>query len=276
MAHSVVTTRHLERPEGRIAYDVSGDGPLVVCLPGMIDLRSTYRFLAPALVEAGYRVATMDLRGHGESDTTFSAYDDTAAASDLLALVRHLDHGPAVLIGNSMGAAAAVLAAAEEPGLVDAIVMIEPFVRDASMTWFQRVMTSVMLRKPWGVAAVAAFYRSLNTGTAPADLDDHLEHIKAGLRRPGGFQAVVRTTKTSHAAVTPRLAYVTAPTLIVIAQDSPDYKDPAAEARFIADSLAGPVEVQMIPDAGHYPQAQRPDLVNPAVAAFMGRALPRA
>ena len=40
----------------------------------MGDLRSVYRFLAPALVEARYRVATMDLRGHGDSDATFERY----------------------------------------------------------------------------------------------------------------------------------------------------------------------------------------------------------
>ena len=100
--------------EGRIAYDVTGSGPLVVAVPGMGDLRSSYRHLAPALVAAGFRVATMDLRGHGDSDTTFAAYDDPAAASDVIALIEHLG-GPALVIGNSMGAAAAVIAAAENP-----------------------------------------------------------------------------------------------------------------------------------------------------------------
>ncbi len=66
------TTQYLDRGEGRIAYDVTGSGPLVVAVPGMGDLRSSYRHLAPALVDAGFRVATMDLRGHGDSDTTFS------------------------------------------------------------------------------------------------------------------------------------------------------------------------------------------------------------
>ena len=70
------TTHYLDRGEGRIAYDMTGTGPLVVAVPGMGDLRSTYRHLAPALVEAGFRVATMDLRGHGDSDATFSRYDD--------------------------------------------------------------------------------------------------------------------------------------------------------------------------------------------------------
>jgi hypothetical protein len=37
MAHSV--TQYLDLPEGRIAYDVIGSGPLVIALPGMGDLR---------------------------------------------------------------------------------------------------------------------------------------------------------------------------------------------------------------------------------------------
>ena len=47
-SHAPVT-RYLSRPEGRIGYDVAGDGPLVVLVPGMGDLRAAYRFLAPAL-----------------------------------------------------------------------------------------------------------------------------------------------------------------------------------------------------------------------------------
>jgi hypothetical protein len=48
-----VVASYLNRGEGRIAYDVQGEDPLVVCLHGMGDLRSLYRFLTPALVEAG-------------------------------------------------------------------------------------------------------------------------------------------------------------------------------------------------------------------------------
>ena len=43
---------------------------LVVLVPGMGGLRACYRFLAPALKEAGYRVACTDLRGYGDSDAT--------------------------------------------------------------------------------------------------------------------------------------------------------------------------------------------------------------
>ena len=72
MTTTQTSTLLLARPEGRIGYDVTGDGPLVVCLPGMGELRSSYRFTVPALAAGGFRVATMDLRGHGDSDATFT------------------------------------------------------------------------------------------------------------------------------------------------------------------------------------------------------------
>ena len=119
---------YINRPTGRIAYDLIGDGPLVICLPGMGDVRSVYRFLAQALAEAGFRIATMDLRGHGDSDATFDVYDDVAAGTDLISLAEHLG-GPAVLIGNSMGAGAACWAAAEARWIADRLngeVLIVP------------------------------------------------------------------------------------------------------------------------------------------------------
>src|ERR1700733_5861274 len=122
-AASAPTTSYLTRPEGRIGYDVDGEGPLVLLVPGMGDLRAGYRFLAPALREAGYRVACTDLRGHGDSDTTFASYGDEETAEDVSALIKQLGE-PAIVIGNSMGAGAGVLAAAEHPELIRGLVLI--------------------------------------------------------------------------------------------------------------------------------------------------------
>lgn len=268
-AMTVSTTRYLDRPGGRIGYDVRGDGPLIVAAPGMGDVRSVYRFLAPELAAGGNRIATIDLRGHGDSDTTFDSYDDEAAGSDLVALVRHLDAGPAVLVGNSMTGAAAVWAAAEHPELVRAVVLLGAFVRDPATSPVQRLAMNLALRRPWGGAAFAAFYRSLYPGTKPNDLDDHVGRIRDSLRRPGAWSAFVQTTRTSHATITPLLSKVTAPALVVMGERDPDFPDPAAEAEFTARALGGPARVVMIPGAGHYPQAQHPDLVTPAVVDFV-------
>ena len=261
-------TTYLRRPGGRIAYEVSGTGPLVVCAPGMGDLRQVYRFLAPGLVEAGYRVAAMDLRGHGDSDATFSVYDDVAAGEDMLALVEQLG-GPAVLVGNSMGAGAAVWATAERPDMVSGLVLIGPFVRDIPVSFPTRLALRMALLRPWGRAVWRSYYARLYPGQQPTDLGEYLARIKKSMSRPGYWRSFVATTRTSHAPAEARLDRVGCPSLVVMGEKDPDFSDPTAEAEFVAGSLGG--EVLVVPEAGHYPQAEYPEMVNPAVVDFINK-----
>lgn len=124
-------TSYLNRPQGRLAYDLTGDdGPLVVLSPGFGDLRSTYRGLATHLAAEGFRVVTADLRGHGDSTVGWDSYSVDAVAGDLLALL-HEHGGRGVLVGNSYSGSAAVVAAARVPAAVAGLVLSGAFVRDA-------------------------------------------------------------------------------------------------------------------------------------------------
>jgi pimeloyl-ACP methyl ester carboxylesterase len=259
-------TAFLTRPDGRVGYDVAGDGPLVVLVPGMGDLRAAYRFLAPALQNAGYRVACTDLRGHGDSDTTFSSYGDIETAGDVLALIEHLD-GPAIIVGNSMGAGAGVLAAAMQPDLVRSLVLFGPFVRNAKTSAMQRLMLRIAMARPWAAASWKAYMSKLYAGQRPPDFDEYRNRVAASLRRPGYAKAFSLTTRTSHDLAEARLGEVWQPTLVVMGEQDPDFPDPREEADWIAQRLHG--AVVMVPEAGHYPQSQRPDLTTNAVLAFL-------
>ena len=125
-----MSTQFLNRDGGKIAYDVTGAGLLVICVPSMGDLRAEYRFLVPKLAGAGYRVATMDQRGIGESSAAWPDHSVGGVGSDIVALARHLNAGPAVVIGDSSGGGAAVWAAAEAPDVIAGIVLVDAFVRD--------------------------------------------------------------------------------------------------------------------------------------------------
>lgn len=266
-------TRYLERPGGRIAYDVCGQGPLVVGVPGMGDLRSNFRYLAPALVGAGYRVATFDLRGHGDSDATFDAYDDIAAGSDALALIEHLG-GPAVIVGNSMGAGAAAWAAAENPRAVAGLVLLGPFVRNPPTALFKVMMFRLALLRPWGPSVWNAYLPKLYPGRPPADLDAHRNRIRESLQQPGHWAAFSATTHTSHEPADARLDEVRAPALVVMGERDPDFDDPKREAAYVTERLHA--ESLIVAGAGHYPHAEYPEVVNPAVLAFLERVAPRA
>jgi pimeloyl-ACP methyl ester carboxylesterase len=263
---SMQTTAYLSRPEGRIAYDVAGDGPLVVLVPGMGDLRSAYRFLAPALVAAGYRVASADLRGHGDSDTTFASYGDVDTAGDVSALIEELD-GPAVIVGNSMGAGAAVLVAAEHSDLVSGLVLVGPWVRNGAIGALQRALFRVMMARPWAATAWKLYLPKLYAGRRPDDFAEYRDRLVANLRRPGYAKAFSLTTSTDHAPAEARLGDVTQPTMIMMGELDPDWSAPALEAAWIGETLHG--EVVMVPEAGHYPQSQQPEQTADAVVRFL-------
>lgn len=247
----------------RIAVEVSGEGPLIVCLPGMGDLRTAYRFLVPALVDAGFRTATMDLRGHGDSDDGFDAFDDEAAAADALAVIGQLG-GPAILIGNSMGAGAAVIAAARRPDAVAGLVLLGPFVRNPPATRAAAVLFRLALVRPWGPSVWRAYYRSLFPGSKPADFAEQERAMRASLGRH--WPSFRRTARTTHAPAERSLPDVAAPALVVMGTADPDWKDPAAEAAWVGEQLGA--EVLLVDGAGHYPMTEAPERVNPAVVAF--------
>lgn len=261
-------TGTLARPGGTIAYDVQGSGPLVVCLPGMGELRSSYRFNVPALVDAGFRVATMDLRGHGGSDASFADYDDVAAGSDALVLVEQLG-GPAVLVGSSMGAGASAWAAADSPSLVSGLALLGPFVRNPPTNPLLALAFRVAMTWPWAPAVWSMYLPSLYPSRKPDDFASYRDEVRASMRRPGHARAFAATTRTTHAPVEARLDEVHAPALVVMGEADPDFKDPAAEAEWVANRLTA--EKLLVPGAGHYPHAEYPEVVNPALVDFCRR-----
>ena len=263
--------RFLDLPAGRIAYSDQGSGSLIVLVPGLGDLKEEYRLLAPRLVEAGYRVVAMDLRGHGNSSTGWPDYTSSAIGSDIVALIDHLDAGPATVIGTSMGAGAAAWAAAEKPEAVSGLVLIGPFVRDVPIAWWKKALFQTVVHTafvgPWGPAAWGMYYASLYPTAKPADFDSYKNRLVANLREEGRMAALQAMLAASKADVETRLADVRAPTLVVMGSKDPDFDDPAAEAATVARLLKG--SATMIDGAGHYPHAEMPEKTTPAIAAFL-------
>ena len=270
---TLVRTLFLMLPEGRIGYEVAGAGPLVVLVPGMGDLRSTYRFLAPTLIAAGFRVASVDLRGHGDSDTTFTSYGDAETSGDVIALIEELG-GPAVVVGNSMSAGSAVIAAAHRPELVIGLVLIGPFVRNGAVSPLQKVMLRVAMAPLWAAATWKAYMPKLYAGQRPVDFDEHRGRVVASMRRSGYAKSFSMTTRTDHDPAEACVSMVSVPSLVVMGDRDPDFADPAAEASWLANALHG--EVVMVADAGHYPHSQQPDIVTPALVAFLNSVTSRA
>ena len=276
-------TEFLNINGGRIAYDVAGQGPLVVLSHGIGDRRQAYRFLAPTLAQGGYRVANADLRGHGESSmgwksvTGKEAISRTDVAGDLLALIRNLG-GPAVIVGHSISGGAATVAAAKQPDLVSGIVEINPFTKTQRLNLggFLRVRR---YRRGISLLASTQLFRSLGLWmryldvaypAKPADYADYMAALAAKLREPGRMAEFMKTGKSTPADAGAQLPNVRCPALVIMGTLDPDFADPGAEGDAVVAAMpAGLGTVAMVNGAGHYPHAQSPGEVAALVIPFL-------
>lgn len=265
-AGTTTETKYLDLPDGQLAYDDQGNGPLIVATPAMLDLRSELRFLTPRLVDAGFRVVTVDQRGMGETSARWPAYGSIPLAQDLIALIKHLAAGPAVIYGTSNGAAAGVYTAAEAPELVRGLVLAAPFVRDAQTSWLQRRLMDLMRIRSLALPIYLSYYPKWEPHQ-PSDFADHLTKLKANLKQPGR-RHVIRSymLEQSHQEATDRLHLVNAPSLVIMGTGDVDWPDPVAEARWIAERLGS--QLLRLDGAGHHPHVEYPDEITKAVVDF--------
>ncbi|NJM27008.1 MAG: alpha/beta hydrolase [Bacteroidia bacterium] len=91
----------------KIYYEVEGSGPTVLLVHGFIvDGESWKRGkLRQALIDQGFRVITLDMRGNGRSDKphTPEAYANDAEAKDIIGLLTMLKVETYAVIGYSRG-----------------------------------------------------------------------------------------------------------------------------------------------------------------------------
>lgn len=259
-------TQYLSVADGTIAYDDVGAGQLVICLPSLGDVRAEYRFLRPHLLAAGYRVVTMDLRGHGASSVGWPDFSKAAIGSDLVALIQCLGAGPALVVGTSYAAGSAVWAAAEAPDQVAGIVLIGAFVRDAPGSAVQKRILNLMLARPWGPSMWSMYFSNFYPSQKPSDFAAYRARLKANLAERGRIEALKAMLNADNAGIEARLDRVNAPALVVMGTKDPDFKDPVAEAYWIAGRVRG--TALLVEGAGHYPHAEMPDRVDPNIVRF--------
>lgn len=263
--------RQLDTNGGRVAYDIIGSGTTpVVAVPGIGDTRASYRALAPLLAEQDCTVYLMDLRGHGESGVGFGSYTSEDIGEDVLALLEALDLRDAILLGNSIGAAAIVHASLQSDRIAR-LVLLSGFVSDPPNFGMMRPLLGVLFAQPWGVP-VWGMYRKTLFKSLPGDFAENQEAVLANLREPGRLRAVRSMMGASKSAISARLGDVSVPALIAMGASDPDFASPVEEAQRQAQELGGTNRVVMIDEAGHYPQIERPRETAEAILAFRGAA----
>ena len=214
----------------------------------------------------GRRVVAVELQGHGRTADVDRPFSWDALADDVAALVRHLDLGPADLMGYSLGGGVCLRAAIRHPEVVRRLVVVSaPCRRDG---WFPDVLAGMgqvgsagfeMMRQTPVYAAYAAV--APDPGAFPVLMD----RTGALLRTPYDWTEEVRG--------------ITAPVQLVYGDA--DSIPPAHAAEFFAllggglrdagwDGSARPASrLAVLPGRTHYDISSSPELAG-VVDGFLG------
>jgi len=258
-----------ETEDGFLTYRDTGSGRPLVLLHGYFSDHTMWDDQVPALARH-HRVIAPDARGHGGSANASRPFRQT---DDLAALLRHLDVGPAVLVGLSMGAIIAVDTALEHPDLVSALVISGGGTPEFSFS------------TPWALEVHAAQANAMAAGDLEGwthgytlwaagphrELDEVRPDLVRRLREMAGRTLAKHTaTEPNHLVPVPdtpvRAKEIDVPVLAV--NGAIDVPELAAKAEGIARAVADG-RVATIEGAAHYPNMDQPDAFNRIVEDFL-------
>ena len=250
--------------------EIGGQGIPVLYIHGHLASSATWgAVLGPA--SAGHPAIAVDVPGFGASDRPWP-YDYTAAGEgrSLVAFLDARGIDRAILVGNSFGGGAALLAAADHPERIAALVLVAPATPGMPMDWPIRAMRLPLL----GELALALATRALVARGLRRRLFARPERVTENvvddawrpLRVPGTRRAAlaaIRSDPRPHRGVEGR---VRCPALVIWGRE--DRLIPAADAARVHALLPGS-QLVLIPDAGHLPQREQPEAFARAVAEFL-------
>ena len=270
----------------------AGDGPLVLCLHGFPDHARSFRHQLPALAHAGFRVVAPFMRGYAPTEVPADArYQSAVLSQDIVALIAALGYSSAYVVGHDWGAVAAygaaVLAPEKVTKLITAAVPHGPALLNAFMSNYDQQRRSwymFFFQHPLADAAVAhADYRFIERlwqdwspgWRYPAE---EMQALKATLRAPGVLQAALSYYRATlnPANQDPALAEVQAQIGLSPVPIPTLYFHGALDGCIgvdLADGMEGlfpnGLRKVVIPDAGHFVHAERPDEVNRIALDFL-------
>lgn len=249
------------------------DGPVVLLAHGFGCDQNLWRLVVPALAEQ-FRVVLFDYVGSGKSDVTaWSAqrYSDLAGyAQDVLDVCAGLDLRDVVLVGHSVSAMIAVLAAEREPGRFSKLVLLTPspcYLDDGDYRGgFSRADIDDLLD------SLDANYLGWSATMAPVIMGNP-DRPELGGELADSFCRTDPEIARVFAQVTflsdnrADLAGVRIPTIVL--QSAHDAIAPPRVGRFVHEQIPGS-ELVTLDASGHCPQLSAPEVTSEAILAFAG------
>ena len=262
----------------RIHFRDRGAGNPIVFIHGFGASLDTWRYLEDGL-KNDYRIVSLDLKGHGYSER---ALDDRYSLQDhaavVLGLMDHLKLENAVLVGNSLGCAIALMAALkaqqESSATVAAMVLIAGSLDGNKLPLYLRLLRLPVIGSIATKLTPPTFGTWLILRRAYYDdekVTDSLVELYAKYQRiPGTEHALITTARQMVPAdisgLREALKKLQTPTLNIIGKH--DQIIPRESSERVCQVLPR-CRAVIIEQAGHVPQEEKPEEVIPLIKDFV-------
>ncbi|MGG6269156.1 alpha/beta fold hydrolase [Leptolyngbya sp. AN03gr2] len=270
-----------------IQYTVMGTGQPLVLVHGFGASIGHWRKNIPVLAEAGYQVFAIDLLGFGGSDKPALDYTVELWVELLKDFWTANIQRPAVFVGNSIGGLLCMMVLAQHPEIAAGGVLLNPagglnhrpdelnpplrfvmgtFSKVVGSKQFGRWMFDQVRQKGRIRNSLRQVYRN------PEAITDELVDLLYEPSCHPGAQQVFASVLMAPPGPRPTelLPQIQAPLLVIWGEADP--WTPIAGSKIYQSLVESqPVEFTSIPNTGHCPHDERPEIVNPLIVQWLDR-----
>jgi pimeloyl-ACP methyl ester carboxylesterase len=271
----------LELPRCSLFYEVDGSGPPLLLVHGGSCTHEDWQYQVSSLRDA-FTVVTVDLRGHGASvadpaDCTVGRY-----ASDISELISTIGLGPTVLVGHSLGTRVALQTARDHPEQVAGVVLVDgSFQATGTAADVERLHATRFGDKERVIELLRPQFEGMFFENAdPAQK----ARILAGLEGISGDVVMIRSRATLLWDATQLDATLSGLHVPVLAIQATSTDGTGTRHRLRQGdttpylerlgALLPQVEIEVVPDVGHFVMLEAPELVNESIRHFSSSCQP--
>jgi 3-oxoadipate enol-lactonase len=249
-----------------IEYRQSGQGPCLVLIHSLATQGEAWDAHAAWLVNRGYHVLQIDVRGHGRSGPAGAGCTLVSLADDVRELLDSLGVARAHVLGLSMGGMIAQQLALDHPQRVSALIIAASTARNSSaarQAWDERIA----LARSEGMQALVE--PLLQRWFTPAFREQQPQTPKRlgqwiaamDINSFAACSAIVRDVDTLD-----RLRDLRVPTLVLAGAEDP--ATPPATVEAIARAIPA-AQFRVVPAAAHWLPLEQPQRFQDELAAFL-------
>jgi len=251
------------------------NGPPLLLLHGFASSSFTWRMLRPALIQAGYRILTLDTQGNGASERVRERrYATQVMARQALGVLTALDIRQADVIGHSFGGRLALQMALLAPERVSRIVALCPEAFADARPGVAKLVGAPLIGYPLAYFSTApdlvktglAYVSAAKDWLTPATVEGYARPVTVRGNLDAQIAASLSPKDESERSVPAHYRHITQPVLLLWGSRDPVF--PAAHGDRLQREMPNAM-LRILDGAGHVLHEEQPEAVAREILSWL-------